>query len=172
MTSKKIFSMNFRLIVMIAVTFLLGGCYTFKDVSIPAEIQTVRVNIFENKARYVNPQLAPQLTERLRQKINNQTRLKQVEDSDADYDIYCKITNYAVTTSGISNQQSASNRLSVSVQIAVKNNKNPKENIESTAQTQIDFGANLSLQQAESGLMDDILRNLTDEIFNKIFSKW
>lgn len=147
-------------------------CYTFKDVSIPPEIQTVRVNIFENRARYVNPQLAPQLTERLRQKINNQTRLKQTEDSDADYDIYCKITNYSVSTSGISNQQSASNRLTVNVQIAVKNNKNAKENIDATAQTQIDFAASLSLQQAEANLMEDILRNLTDEIFNRIFSKW
>lgn len=164
--------MRLLLFIGFLSSILLSGCYTFKDVSIPQEIQTVRVNIFENRARYVNPQLAPQLTERLRQKINNQTRLKQVEDSDADYDIYCKVTNYAVTTSGISNQQSASNRLAVSVQIVVKNNKNPKENIESTAQTQIDFAANLSLQQAESSLMEDILRNLTDEIFNKIFSKW
>jgi hypothetical protein len=35
-----------------------------------------------------------------------------------------------------------------------------------------DFSANLTLNQAEGQLMDDILRNITDDIFNQIFSNW
>jgi len=35
-----------------------------------------------------------------------------------------------------------------------------------------DFSANLSLQQAEGQLLDEMVRNLTDEIFNHIFSNW
>ena len=35
-----------------------------------------------------------------------------------------------------------------------------------------DFSANLTLSQAESQLMNDILRNITDDIFNQIFSNW
>ena len=35
-----------------------------------------------------------------------------------------------------------------------------------------DFSANLSLQQAEGQLLDELVRNLTDEIFNHIFSNW
>ena len=35
-----------------------------------------------------------------------------------------------------------------------------------------DFSANLSLNQAESQLMDEILRSITDDIFNQIFSNW
>jgi hypothetical protein len=35
-----------------------------------------------------------------------------------------------------------------------------------------DFSANLTLSQAEVQLMSDILRNITDDIFNQIFSNW
>jgi hypothetical protein len=35
-----------------------------------------------------------------------------------------------------------------------------------------DFDANVSLSQAEAGLTADIVKNLTDDIFNKIFSNW
>ena len=60
--------------LVLFVQILMTGCYSFKDVSIPPEVKTVRVNYIENKASYVNPQLSPQLTDRLRQKINNQSR--------------------------------------------------------------------------------------------------
>jgi hypothetical protein len=35
-----------------------------------------------------------------------------------------------------------------------------------------DFAATLTLPQAESQLLDDIVRNMSDEIFNRIFSNW
>ena len=35
-----------------------------------------------------------------------------------------------------------------------------------------DFPANLTLQAAESQLSDQIIRDMTDEIFNHIFSDW
>jgi len=35
-----------------------------------------------------------------------------------------------------------------------------------------DFDAQLTLPQAEARLSEDIIKNLVDEIFNKIFSNW
>ena len=35
-----------------------------------------------------------------------------------------------------------------------------------------EFSANLSLQQAEAALGDEMIRTLTDDIFNRIFSEW
>jgi hypothetical protein len=35
-----------------------------------------------------------------------------------------------------------------------------------------DYSANLTLQQAEGQLADEVIRTLTDEIFNRIFSNW
>jgi len=160
-------------LVLIALT-VISGCkiYKFRDVVVDPEAKTAHVWYIENKARYVNPQLSPQLTDKLRQKINNQTRLTQVQTEDADYDIRCEITGYDVTTSGISQQQAATNRLIVTVNIFFKNKVNDKKNFEGPVSRNFDFSASLSLNQAESQLTPTIIQNMVDEIFNRIFSDW
>ena len=159
------------LLFLLALAF--NGCYSFKDVSIPPEVKTARVNFIENKAPYVNPSLGPALTDKLRQKINNQTRLTLVTGDDAHYDITCVIRNYSVTTAGVSQQQAATNRLVIAVAITFKNRLDDKASFENvTISRNFDFNANLSLQQAEAQLNDQILQNLSDEIFNRIFSNW
>jgi hypothetical protein len=156
----------------VAVAFALSSCYTFKDVSIPQEVKTARVNYIENRASYVNPQLSPQLTDRLRQKINNQTRLTLITTDEADYDIFAEIRGYSLSTSGISQQEASINRLTITVHIVLKNRLDEKGNFEADINRSFDFNAGLSLQQAEAQQLDDILKNLTDEIFNRIFSNW
>jgi hypothetical protein len=161
-----------KLLLFVLMITTFSGCYSFKDVSIPPEVKTVRVNYIENKATYINPQLSPQLTERLRQKINNQTRLTQVQGEDAHYEITAEIRSYNVSTAGISDQQSATNRLTVGVHIIFQNRLDQKANFEADVSRNFDFSAGLSLQAAESQRSDEILKNLTDEIFNRIFSNW
>ena len=67
--------------LLLLVTFNYATCkYSTKDTSpIPTEVKTFRVNYLENKARYVNPTITPQLTEKLKQKIIGQTRLRQTK---------------------------------------------------------------------------------------------
>jgi hypothetical protein len=81
------------------------------------------------------------------------------------------IRTYTVSTSGISNQQAATNRLTVGVHITLLDNVVNKPT-EYDISRDFDFSAGLTLQQAEAQLMDDILRNVTDEIFNRLFSNW
>src|SRR5687767_7077349 len=108
---------------LLLISTLFTGCYSFRDVSpIPQEVKTFRVNYIENRARYINPQLSPQLTDRLRQKITGQTRLNGVSTDEAHYDISGLITTYNVSTSGISSgtsgqQQAAISRLTVTVHL-------------------------------------------------------
>lgn len=160
------------LFVLLTGTLMQGTCrYSLKDVSIPPEIKTVRVLFIENKARYINPQLSPKLTDKLRQKIVNQTRLSQT-NNDADYEISGYISDYSVNTSGISQQQVASNNLNVTVHIIFKNRQDEKKNFEADVTRNFPFSASKSLSQAEAELNDQIVTNLTDEIFNRIFSNW
>lgn len=160
----------FSLLLLVLAGF--SGCYSFKDVSIPPEVKTVRINYIENRAAYINPQLAPQLTDRLRQKVNNQTRLTLITGDDAHYDISGSITGYNVSTAGISQQSASTNRLTVTVHVIFKNRLDEKANFEADVSRNFDFNASLSLQAAEAQLSDDILKNMTDEIFNRIFSNW
>src|SRR5580765_5551930 len=110
----------------IAILFSSCKIYSFKNVSIPKEVKSIRLSYIENKANFVDPQLSPQLTDKLKQKINNQTSLTQVQD-DADYDVTAYITSYTISTAGVTNQQAATSRLSVSVHIIFKNKLNDQK---------------------------------------------
>src|SRR5579872_6239816 len=119
-------SILFLAITAFIVLMVTSSChiYSFKDIgTIPDSVKTVRVNFLENRAPYVNPQLSPTLTERLKQKIVNQTRLTQTTSDNAHYDIHGYISDYSVSTTGITStngkSQSSLNRLTVSVHITL-----------------------------------------------------
>jgi Lipopolysaccharide-assembly len=171
---KKVFSIYFFIGILIAAIFT--GCkwfpYKFNDVSIDPKLKTFKVIYFENKARYVNPQLTPKITDKLRQKITAQTKLSPTS-GDAHLEISGYINEYSVSTSGVTTGNNASsNRLNVGVTVEIKNNLDPSKTVESTITRNFDFAAGLNLAQAEAQLSDDIVKNVVDEIFNKIFSNW
>jgi hypothetical protein len=180
---KAIFKRTSRSSQLVAVLSMLlfTGCYSFKDVSIPPAVRTFHLDLIGNTARYVNPQLSPQITDKLRQKIVNQTRLSPAAES-GHYEISGVITEYNVSTSGISpnpnqnGQQTASiSRLTVGIKIVLKNTldpNDPKTNFEASVSRNFDFDANLSLSQAEPQLNETIIKNMVDEIFNRLFSNW
>ncbi len=165
--------MRCRLLVLFILLILVSSCgvYSFKDVSIPPEVKTVKIGFLENKARYINPQLAPLLTDKLQQKITSQTRLTRTNSDDAHYQISGFISEDDITTAGISNQAAATNRLTIGVHIVFRNTLTSKTE-EYDISRNFDFNANLTRQQAETQLKEDVLKNVTDEIFNRIFSNW
>ena len=145
--------------------------YGLHDVSIPPDVKTVKVNFIENRARYINPVLSPALTEKLRQKIVGQTRLTQTNADNADWEVSGYVNDYSVSTSGISQEQPSINRLNVAVHISLLKRKSNDQQ-EFDVSHSFDFSGNLTLQAAEAQLSDAIIRDMTDEIFNHIFSNW
>src|SRR5215210_5986595 len=122
MASKKtLYFLIAGFIVFVGVTTTSCGAYSFSGASVPDSIKTVKVNFLENKARYINPQLSPRLTDKVKQKITSQTKLSPTNADNAHYEISGYISDYSVTTSGISNQQTVNNRLTVGVHISLNN---------------------------------------------------
>jgi hypothetical protein len=159
--------------VIIAAAFSSGSCnvYKFRDISIPDTIHTVKLNYIDNRAQYVNPQLSPRLSDKLRQKIVGQTRLTQTNNDNADWEISGYISDYSLSTSAISGQREVNNRLTVTIQLSKYDRK-----ADSTTDFQVsrnfEFSATRTLQQAENDLADEMIKALTDEIFNRLFSDW
>lgn len=146
---------------------------TEKVSSIPDTVKTVRILQLENRAPYNNPQLTPNLTQSLRNKIQNQTKLILTNNENAQWTISGEIRDYSVSTTGVTSangqQQSSINRLTVAVHITInKQNKVDEYDVSRS----FDFSARQSLQTAEAALLDEMVRNLTDEIFNRLFSDW
>lgn len=163
----------------LASLVLAGGCgiYSFHNTSIPVGVKTVYIGFIDNKAAYINPQLSAQLTDAFTQLVANQTKLKRVNDMDANYVITSTITNYDVTTSGVSTTQASQNRLTVGVHIVLNEHYTADTTVindtkEYDASGNYDFSASLSLQQAESQLMPQILKDMAQSMFNKVFSNW
>jgi len=176
---RRVVSTNYLLLLLMLITAtgsLSCKVYSFKDVSIPADIKTIRVSYIENKSRYVNPQLSPQLTDKLKTKINSQTKLVQISSDDAQYDVTGYVSEYNISTVGVSGQQAASDRLTVTVHIIFKNKLSEKKigtpDFEADVSRNFDFSASLSIPDAEAQLMPTIVSNMSDEIFNRIFSNW
>jgi hypothetical protein len=177
---KKFSAISFLLIFCyVCTTFLNLGCgaYRFTESQPLADsIKTIRIQYIENRAPYVNPQLSPNLTERLKQKIQNQTKLSQTNNEEAHLSISGYISDYAPSTVGISStngkSQTSVNRLTVTVHITLLRQLEGKPPQEFDVSRSFDFSASQSLQQAENQLLDEMVRNLTDEIFNHLFSNW
>ncbi len=168
---------NIKLVFVLSLLlsiFSYATCkYGFKDTApIPAEVKTFRVNYLENKAQYINTQLSPQLTEQLKQKVRNTTRLSQTNSEEAHYDISGYVSQYYASTVSISNNNSSGNRLTVGFHLVFRNTLDEKKNFEADLTRTFDFDARLSLQDAERSLNESIVKNIVDEIFNKIFSNW
>ncbi|MEO7984284.1 MAG: LptE family protein [Bacteroidota bacterium] len=146
--------------------------YGFRDKStIPDSIKTVTIHQIENRAQYQNTQLTQKLSDKIRQKIIGQTKLTQTNSDNPDWEISGTITQYSFSTSAISGQQVATNRLTVTVHIIKISNKEDNKD-EYDVSRNFEFRGTQSIQQAEATLMDEMVRTLTDEIFNKLFADW
>ena len=65
----------------------------------------------------------------------------------------------------------ASNRLTVAVHLTIDKRRQDKTE-EIDVMRSFEVKGDQSFQQAEQALGDEIIRNLTDEIFNRLFSNW
>jgi hypothetical protein len=154
---------------------LLSSCgiYSFNGASIEPAAKTVNVHFIENKAPYNNPTLSQKLTQGLREKITSQSRLTQVNSDEADYIFDGTITGYAVSSAAVTNvEQTATSRLTITVNMDFKSKLNPKNNFTQSFSRSAEFPASQSINEVQDRLVEDINKQLVDDIFNKAFVNW
>ncbi len=166
-----------KTIFLASASFLATACgiYSFTGTSIQPDVKTVNIEYFEYKALKVNPSLANDLTEAMKDKFRKLTKLEQV-DMDADLTIAGEITGYDVKATSVSaNEQAAMNRLTVNVKIYFTNKKYPEDDFEKSFSAYADFSADQMLDAVESELIsgtDGILDKLCEDIFNATVANW
>ena len=148
------------------------GIYSFSGTSIQPDVHTVSIHYFEYKALRVNPTLSNELTEALRDQFTRLTRLDQV-DEEGDLDIRGEITGYDVKAMGITaDEVAAQNRLTVNIKIYFTNRKYPEDDFEQSFSAYSDFDATQSLDAVESGLCEEIIEKLVEDVFNATVANW
>ncbi|MBR4804504.1 MAG: LptE family protein, partial [Bacteroidales bacterium] len=154
---------------------IINGCvggYSFTGASIPADAKTISVANFPNYATTVYPQLSQLLSDGLRNMFSSQTNLV-VTESGGDLDLSGEITTYTVQPTAItSNDQAAMNRLTIGVKVNFTNSKDPNTNFEQTFTRYKEFSANLNFSSVEGTLVNQILEEIIEDIFNKAVVNW
>lgn len=149
--------------------------YSFTGASIAPNVKTFSVYYFPNRARLVNPNLSQQFTEGqfgLQEKLIKQTSLSQVSEN-GDLEFSGQITDYEVRPINISEGDlAAQNRLTITVKVKYTNNKDHSQDWEKTFTQFEDFDSTQSLSSVEDSIVPEIIKKLTDDIFNASIANW
>ncbi len=162
--------------VFILVSILsLSGCniYSFTGASIDTNVKKVRVKTFSNQANLVVPALSQKLTVTLKNKFITYTNLILTDESDTDLDFDGVISEYRVTAvAAQAGETAALNRLTITVNVNFKNNRDPKQNWESPFSRFADFDSNKDLAIVQDALINDIADQIAEAIFQKAVVNW
>lgn len=164
-----------RLTILLVTALAICSCgiYSFSGTSIQADVNTITINYVEYKALRVNPNLSNDLTESLKKRFRQMTRLEQVE-MDGDLEITAEVTGYNVAASSVSaNEVATQNRLTVTVKANFVNRKHPEDDFENmTFSAYADFDSSQTLDAVESTLTQEIVEKIVEDIFNATVAQW
>ncbi len=156
--------------------FTIQGCgvkYSLGGGTIPENMKTYSIEIFENISPFVSATLSQTFTEGLKERIRTQSKLSQV-NQDGDAIFSGVITNYAITPAAVEagTDLAALNRLSITVKVKYVNRKDEtgESDFEESFTQFKEFRGEVSRQ--EMTLNQDIVKMLTEDIFNRAFNNW
>ncbi|OUR94371.1 hypothetical protein A9Q87_01650 [Flavobacteriales bacterium 34_180_T64] len=166
---------GFKYIVLIIITLTIVGCgaYSFTGASIPPDTKTFQVNYFQNNAPLIEPGLDLEFTNSLTDLILNQTSLSLVK-SGGDLVYEGEITQYRVSpTTATANNTAAQNRLSISVNVRFYDKNDDEGNLEKQFSFFYDYAGNAQLVGSQKDTaVEEIFERLTQDIFNATLAKW
>ncbi len=165
-------SLKYFLIIIIAVVSSCKPHVSLSGASIPVEAKTISVGFFTNNTTLGAPSLSQRFTEKMRDVVSQQTSLALMpKDGDLQFEGY--IADYAVSPVAIqSNDQASLNRLTISVKVVYFNKFEPAKNFEQTFTRFADYKSTESISAKEPELVQEIYRQLTEDIFNRAFNNW
>ena len=162
-------------VVLIMAAALLSGCsggYSFTGASIPPNAKTLSLRQFPNYAASVNPLLSQQLYDKLRSMYESQTSLS-VTSADGDLQVSGEITGYTTEASALSaNDNVTTNRLTVTIKVKFVNLMDPDADFEQSFSRYKEYDASRDFSSVETSLVDQIVEELVDDIFNKTVVNW
>jgi Lipopolysaccharide-assembly len=161
--------------VLIALLLTLAACkvsYSFSGVNISPDVLTYSVDYFSNRAPIVQAQLSQVFTDALMDKIQGNTSLDLSTDG-GDVSFSGEITGYETRPTAITSSETAAlNRLTITVRVKYTNALEPDLDYDSSFSRYEDYDSSQDLTSVENELIELIVENLVEDIFNKAFISW
>ena len=155
---------------------ILAACsvsYKFNGASINySKTKTIQIADFPIRSSYVWGPMGPIFNNQLKDMFANHTRLIQVR-RNGDLKIEGEITQYTQRNKGVSSQgYSAQTELSMTVNVRFTNNTNHKEDFERQFTATKSYETTQSLNAVQEELVTQMVKELTDQIFNATVANW
>lgn len=169
-----------RVIVIFLLTVLAmaqQACipkYTFNGASIDyTKYKTMSFSDFPIRAALVYPPLQQMFENRLLDMIQQQTRLRVIDNVNSDLRMEGEITGYNLSPQAVGEDAYASQtRLTITVRIKYIDNKNPNLSKDQSFSAYRDFSASEMLTDVQDELCSQICKDLADLIFNATLGDW
>ena len=164
-------------LMMISLVLLLSGCtfqgYKFNGASINYdEIKTIQFADFPIRSAYVWGPMASIFNNQLKDIYANHTKLIQVK-RNGDLKIEGEITRYEQRNKSVSSEgYSAMTELSMTVNVRFTNNANHKEDFERQFTATSSYETTQSLNSVQEELVTQMVKEITDQIFNATVANW
>jgi hypothetical protein len=162
-------------LALCTLIFVSPGCYTLKSESIPIDMHTINIGFFENDAPIVVSNLSQKFTEALKDRVRSTTRLSIV-NGEGNANMSGSITDYhyaPISIQATNNNQApiaGAEVLSITVHVKFTYEADKKLNFDQSFTKTANFTGDLTTQ--EQNLIQDITKQLIDDIFNKAFNNW
>ena len=116
--------------------------------------------------------MGPMFNNKLKDVFANHTRLEQVK-RNGDLKIEGEITQYQQRNKSVSSEgYSAQTELSITVNVRFTNNSNHSEDFERQFTASASYDTTKSLNSVQEELVEQMVKDLTDQIFNATVANW
>ncbi|MBQ6228187.1 MAG: LptE family protein [Prevotella sp.] len=161
---------------VILIGMVLTACkvsYKFNSSSIDySKTKTITIVDFPIRASYVWAPMQTIFNEQLRDIFSSHTRLEQVS-RNGDLKIEGEITQYTQRNKSVSSEgYSALTELSMTVNVRFTNNVKHDEDFEQSFTATASYDSRLSLNSVQEGLVEEMVEDITEQIFNATVANW
>ena len=169
---RAIMMVAFALVAMTWISCAFSG-YKFNGASIDyTKTKTIQIADFPIRSSYVWGPMGPMFNDQLKDEFASHTKLSQVK-RNGDLKIEGEITQYSQRNKSVSaDGSSAQTELSITVNVRFTNNANHNEDFERQFTASKSYETTQSLASVQEELVTQMIKDLTEQIFNATVANW
>ena len=163
-------------LILVCSVLAVSSCsisYKFNGASINYDkIKSITIENFSNRSALVWGPMTPKLNTAIKDIYAQQTRLKLV-NRGGDLQLGGEITGYEQSTKSIAaDGYTSMNSLKLTVNVRFTNNTNHTEDFEQQFSATRDFDSKKQLTSVQEELVDQMIKEIVDQIFNTTVANW
>ena len=162
------------LLFLVASVLVIPSCkvsYSMSGAN-TGTLKTVSVDYFNNRAALAPPVLSQYMTEELKDLCERQTNMNLISGTgDAHFE--GEITAYSTRPMAIAGgDQVELTRFTIGIRVRFINAQDDDWSFESNFSQYRDFESNVNFESVKAQLTEEIIEDITEDIFNRAFVNW